>query len=528
MASTIYSKNNMSASDVKKMQNALISAGYDVGKSGADGVWGKDTSAALAAYKKATGGSNASGNTVGNETFKKLYGSSGSGGSSTKTPSKPAQNYLVKEGQTGSYADIANKAQAWMTGGTYTPGQTIDSNWWGAGGGKAGMYGNNNEYKGKAMTATDIAKAMEYADAYDQMIAQQQQEQLLAQQQEQYEAYLSQFENMDQYYQNILNQQEAQYAANQAAAQQRTQATVDSINANKEGINSDFEKAQKENYINRVLQQNQMEDYLAAMGYSGGMAESTMQGINSNYENNRQNALSERDSALREIDRLAAEAQATGNSDLAEIANNYYNAYVNTLQQQAQMNYQLAADRQQQANADREYELKVAQNKWNQQMYQDELAADQMSAQEKLKQQIAANDFDAFLNTYKGKYNKADTYREWIEKLKKQNDPYGYNQQKIAYLTQYLNNMNTKTRTQAMPATRETVVQNDGAGTSPSESILKMAQAYASGQVPYALGTGAVIGASGAEQALSYLESMIKKGAITESQARQIAANIGL
>lgn len=77
----IYNKNNMSSSDVKKMQNALIKAGYSVGKSGADGVWGKDTSAALSAYKKATGGSNSYGNTVGNETFRKLYGTGSSGGS---------------------------------------------------------------------------------------------------------------------------------------------------------------------------------------------------------------------------------------------------------------------------------------------------------------------------------------------------------------------------------------------------------------------------------------------------------------
>lgn len=86
---TIYNPNNMSSSDIKKMQNALINAGYNVGSTGADGVWGKNTSAALSQYKKDTGGSNSYGNTVGNETFKKLYGtsnsSSKSGSSSTGT-----------------------------------------------------------------------------------------------------------------------------------------------------------------------------------------------------------------------------------------------------------------------------------------------------------------------------------------------------------------------------------------------------------------------------------------------------------
>ena len=521
MASKVYSKNNMSSSDVKKMQTALKKQGYYSGA--IDGIWGSGTSQGLSQYKKATGGSNTYGNTVGNETFKKLYPQGNSGGSSATAKSsatKPSPTYVVRAGETGAYADIVNKAQAYLSDGLYDyiPGAQIDTKYWGELGGKASMYGNNNTYKGNAMTLKDFQTAAGYANAYDQMIEQQKQQQLLAQQQE-----------MQQYYDQMFAQQQAQYAANQAAVQQRTQATIDSINANRYGIDNEFEKAQKENYINRILQQNQMEDYLAAMGYSGGMAESTLQGIASNYENNRQSALAERDSAMRQIDRLVAEAQTSGNSDLTDTANNYYDAYVNALQQQAQMNYQIAADRQAQQNADREYEFKLAQNRWNQQVYQDELAASKASEQEKLAQQIAANDFDAFLNTYKGKYNKAGTYRQWIEKLQKQNDPYGYNKQKIMYLTQYLNGMNANTR----KTVSEQSAEGDPSGAVQSavssvDNIQKMAQAYASGQVPYALGAGASIGADGPEQAISYLESMIKKGVITEKQARQIAANLGL
>ena len=87
MASTIYNASNMSKSDVKKMQQALVNAGYDVGSSGVDGIWGKDTEKALSAYKKATGGSNTYGTTIGNETFRKLYGST-SGSSSNSNSSK--------------------------------------------------------------------------------------------------------------------------------------------------------------------------------------------------------------------------------------------------------------------------------------------------------------------------------------------------------------------------------------------------------------------------------------------------------
>lgn len=88
MASTIYTPQNMSTAEVKKMQQALVDHGYSVGSSGVDGIWGKDTSAALKAFKAATGGSNTYGNTVGNETFNKLYGTGSSGTSGTGSSNK--------------------------------------------------------------------------------------------------------------------------------------------------------------------------------------------------------------------------------------------------------------------------------------------------------------------------------------------------------------------------------------------------------------------------------------------------------
>ncbi len=432
MASNIYNASNMSKSEVKKMQRALVDAGYSVGSSGVDGIWGKDTSAALSKYKAATGGSNSYGTTVGNETLNKLYGTSSKTGSSGSAASTQKSNssgsssngttktYLVTAGQTGNYADIANKAQAYLTGGTYTPGQTIDTDWWGAGGGKATMYGNNNTYKGKAMTSTDIAKAYEYANLYDQQVADQK---------------LAEYADMDAYYQQMYDNLKEQYENSYANTQQQLQQTIASINSNKDTVNSEYEKAQKENYVNKVLQENQMGDYLSAMGYNGGLAESTLQGINNNYATNRQTATSERDSALRQIEQLVAEAQTSGNSDLTNLANEYLSNYTAALQNQAQMNYQISESQRDQANTDRDYQLQLQQAQLNQQMYNDEKAASETSAA----QQLAENDFNTFLDTYQGKYTKEATYRKWIENLKNMSDPYGYNKQKIAYLTQYVN-----------------------------------------------------------------------------------------
>ena len=423
----------------------------------------------------------------------------------TSTPAaSTAKTYLVKAGDTGSYADIANKAQAYLTGGTYTPGQTIDTNWWGAGGGKAQMYGNSKTYKGKAMTSTDLAKAYEYAKLYDQK----QEEQKLA-------PYLE----MQNYYQQILDTQDAQYAANQEAARQRTAQTVASINANKDNINSDFEKAQRENYINKVLQENQMSDYLSAMGYTGGMTESTLQGINNNYLTNRENATSERDNALRDTERLAAEAQASGNSDLADIANNYYNSYVNALQNQAQMKYQISETQRDQANLDRNYLLQLRQQEMNERAYEDERKSE-------VAEKLASNDFDAFLNTYKGKYTKEATYKKWIENLKKMSDPYGYNKQKIAYLTQYINSgMGEKKKAgKTTKSTNSDGLENGGSENNSDNYEYVRQNAYANmyGNSTYGQRVG------GQTSAVNYVKSQLQKGLISENEALAILSELGI
>lgn len=444
---------------------------------------------------------------------KKAGKKTGSTSNAIKTPSStptstPAasttKTYLVKAGDTGSYADITNKAQAYLTGGTYTPGQTIDTNWWGAGGGKAQMYGNSKTYKGQAMTSTDLAKAYEYANLYDQK----QEEQKLA-------PYLE----MQNYYQQILDTQDAQYAANQEAAMQRTAQTIASIRANEDNINNDFEKAQKENYINQIIQKNQMNDYMSAMGYTGGMAESTLQGINNNYATNRQSAISERDNALRQIEQLVAEAQASGNSDLADIANNYYNSYVKALQNQAQMKYQISENQRDQANLDRNYLLQLRQQEMNERAYEDERKSE-------VAEKLASNDFDAFLNTYKGKYTKEATYKKWIENLKKMSDPYGYNKQKIAYLTQYINSgMGKKKKAgKTTKSTNSDGLENGGSENNSGNYEYVRQNAYTNmyGNSTYGQRVG------GQTSAVNYVKSQLQKGLISENEALAILSELGI
>lgn len=155
---TIYKPNTMSSSDIKKMQTALIKAGYNVGSTGADGVWGKNTIAAVSKFKKDTGGSNTYGNTVGNETLNKLYGtpnnSSKSGGSSSNT---------VK----WNTNDTAQKAYQNMLKTGNTEAQGIQSQWDNAAAAAENSYSNSlnnlkNSYNANInqanMSADDAAR----------------------------------------------------------------------------------------------------------------------------------------------------------------------------------------------------------------------------------------------------------------------------------------------------------------------------------------------------------------------------------
>jgi hypothetical protein len=112
--------------EVKKLQTSLLNAGYDVGSSGADGIYGKNTAAAVKAYQKANGLS--VDGIAGNQTLGKLYGSSTTAApSNTTTEPKdtsfkyedfqhtaPQDSDIVKQAEAAIQQHMtANKQSAW-------------------------------------------------------------------------------------------------------------------------------------------------------------------------------------------------------------------------------------------------------------------------------------------------------------------------------------------------------------------------------------------------------------------------------
>ena len=82
MANTTLKKGS-SGSDVKKMQQSLIDAGYDVGSTGADGIYGAATEAAVRKSQQDNG--LAVDGIAGDPTQGKLYGAQ-TASSSTDSP----------------------------------------------------------------------------------------------------------------------------------------------------------------------------------------------------------------------------------------------------------------------------------------------------------------------------------------------------------------------------------------------------------------------------------------------------------
>ena len=109
MATYTTLKNGSSGSDVKKLQQALVDAGYSVGSAGVDGIYGSATAAAVKAYQKANGLS--VDGIAGNQTLGSLYGSSTATTPTTTEPTKSAaSNTFEYKGYTPS--DSVEQAKA--------------------------------------------------------------------------------------------------------------------------------------------------------------------------------------------------------------------------------------------------------------------------------------------------------------------------------------------------------------------------------------------------------------------------------
>jgi peptidoglycan hydrolase-like protein with peptidoglycan-binding domain len=102
MASTYYTIGSK-GDDVKKLQQALTSAGYSVGSSGADGIYGKDTAAAVKAYQKAN--NLTADGIIGTQTLGSLYKPVATASSNVITPVKTDTSTYNPQTGKGTFDD---------------------------------------------------------------------------------------------------------------------------------------------------------------------------------------------------------------------------------------------------------------------------------------------------------------------------------------------------------------------------------------------------------------------------------------
>jgi hypothetical protein len=166
------------------------------------------------------------------------------------------------------------------------------------------------------------------------------------------------------YYSNQLTSlADAQRKAEEQAAKLRTQQAVSSVEGYIPQIQQQTAKQMQEAYIAAQRAKMAAPQTLAAMGYTGGAAESSLMGLDTDYMNRRQ-ALSEAESvSMDQIRQNIADIQATGNVELANLAANYYSNLIQT--QREAMAQQTAQSQWEAEMAMRQAEQDESTRRWN-------------------------------------------------------------------------------------------------------------------------------------------------------------------
>lgn len=162
----------------------------------------------------------------------------------------------------------------------------------------------------------------------------------------------------DRYLNQLKKIQDEQTRAQELAVKQ----AVAQVMAQKPLIEQSYDDLAREAYVSNQLAMRDMPQQLAAMGYTGGMTESSLTGLLNTYQNTLSEGERARYNALLGLENDAANIQATGDIAIAQNAAQYaqqladYYQYLQSLQAQQQQFYDsLAYQQQQDALAQQNY-----------------------------------------------------------------------------------------------------------------------------------------------------------------------------
>lgn len=285
-----------SGSDVRALQEALRKAGYNIA---ADGVYGAETRNAVRQYQSAQGlGVDG---IAGQQTFGALgIGSGGStaGGGGYNNSGLTTDQIVEMQNYYGTAAD--------------------------------GLWGQKSTAAAGNLNAQ---QAWQQYQQQKQQQAQQQMQETLMPSMMGFEAFYNRMGGAD--FEKMLREN----------INASVQQAVNSYEAQKQETEQDAQEMARQAYVAKLLGEKNMAQRLAAGGYAGGMAESTMLESETNYQNNLAEIQRQRQRALDEIQRAIDNARLTGDMEMAnqladymaQVQSYYSDYYDQMLSQQMQM-----------------------------------------------------------------------------------------------------------------------------------------------------------------------------------------------
>ena len=141
----------------------------------------------------------------------------------------------------------------------------------------------------------------------------------------------------------MYNDQQQSYrdaqAAQEAQQQAQTQQTINNLEAERPKINDQYNTSASQAYVNKMIQQRDLPQRMAALGLTGGASETSQLKLNTMYGNNMNDLTRQRDSSTNDLNLRIANARADGDNALGTIRNNFA---LQIAQAQAEYNERLA------------------------------------------------------------------------------------------------------------------------------------------------------------------------------------------
>lgn len=201
-------------------------------------------------------------------------------------------------------------------------------------------------------------------------------------------------EEVPNYYENYQQQLADYQAQQQDLIQQQYEAALEaaklSLDSQKTQVNQQYDDLARQLYIERRMSEKNLPQQMAAMGYTGGITESSTLGLQTSYAEALRQGETQRINTIASLEQAIRQAELEGNRELAaqlaSLAQNTMGLYADALaqiQNQANVNY---------SNKYQAIQNAIANNQWNQQYIynQEQDKLDRETAQKQFEQQQQA------------------------------------------------------------------------------------------------------------------------------------------